>query len=117
MPPVVHVGVTKPPQAQAHVDRRDEPLPGQCLLGGRDDPGVQAPLTRAVHEAERSRSIAPADVTALLRDRGRATGLPADTPESPARPADNRYCTVPCWTASLSSYRARSRGAGCSRIG
>ena len=65
MPPVIHVAVTKPPQAQADVDRRDEPLTGQCLVGDRDDPGFQALLTGTVHEGERSRSIASAGVTAF----------------------------------------------------
>ena len=52
-PPVIHIAVMKPAQAKTHIDGRDEPLPGQRLLGGRHDPGFQVPLA---HDRERSRS-------------------------------------------------------------
>src|SRR5580704_16893283 len=55
MPPVIDVAVLKPAEAQAHVDGRDESLPGQRLLCGRHHPGFQAPLAVRLHEGERSR--------------------------------------------------------------
>src|SRR5204863_9981649 len=42
MPPIVDVTGVQPAETEAHVDRRDEPLPGQRIGGGRRDPGLQA---------------------------------------------------------------------------
>jgi hypothetical protein len=47
-PPVIDVPVLQPAKAEADIDRRDGPLPGQRLLGSRHDPGFQAPLAHVV---------------------------------------------------------------------
>ena len=56
-PPVVHVGRLQPADGEAHVDGRDELLPGERLLGGCHDAGFQWPSL--THEIERN----PADLS------------------------------------------------------